>query len=204
MQPQPFKETLIKYIPEASIDYICDITANYKLSIKITNPRKSKLGDYRSPIKDNIHQITINNNLNKYAFLITLLHEIAHLLNWQKHKNKVSPHGKEWQNEFKKLLSDMVFFNIFPDDIKNALIICFFKKTNFSNSLCLPLDNALRNYSEIKFTRLIDVPNCNTFTLTNGQTFIKIEKLRKRFKCKDIKTGKLYLVNPLAKITHYE
>ena len=39
----------------------------------------------------------MNNNLNKYSFLITITHEIAHMMIWEKHQNKVDPHGEEWK-----------------------------------------------------------------------------------------------------------
>ena len=60
---------------------------------KVKKSRSSKYGDYRPPLKGSNHLITINYDMNKYAFLITLVHEIAHLTNWNKHKDKVKPHG---------------------------------------------------------------------------------------------------------------
>ena len=42
----------------------------------------------------NNHRISVNGNLNKYSFLITLIHELAHLLTFTQYKNRVDPHGR--------------------------------------------------------------------------------------------------------------
>ena len=38
------------------------------------------------------------------------------------------------------------------------------------------------------------------FFMSSNRIFIKGHKLRKRFKCKEIKTNRIYLFNPLANI----
>ena len=54
-------------------------------------------------------------------FLITLLHELAHLLTFEKWANKVSAHGKEWKAVFGQLLAQFIEHDIFPDDIKKSI-----------------------------------------------------------------------------------
>ena len=98
------KEILAKYIPAKSIEVIAQWIYHFNFKLKIKKSRTTKYGDYRPPMKNTNHQITINNDLNEYAFLITLIHEIAHLSNWEKHKSKVKPHGEEWKSEFKTLM----------------------------------------------------------------------------------------------------
>ncbi|HAD34265.1 MAG TPA: hypothetical protein DCF44_07170 [Chitinophagaceae bacterium] len=44
--------------------------------------------------------MSVNGNLNSYHFLITLLHEIAHMLVWEQFRNRVKPHGLEWKHVF--------------------------------------------------------------------------------------------------------
>jgi hypothetical protein len=41
--------------------------------------RQTRHGDYRKGVNGK-HEITVNSNLNKYKFLITLIHEISHLV----------------------------------------------------------------------------------------------------------------------------
>ena len=66
------------YIPQQSIAKISFWLNEYDCQLKIVKARKTKLGDYKF-IKGR-HFITINENLNQYSFLITLTHEIAHLI----------------------------------------------------------------------------------------------------------------------------
>ena len=62
-----------------------------------TSERNSRYGDYTAPRNGQNHLITVNHNLNKYAFLITLVHEVAHLVTYNNHRHRVSPHGGEWK-----------------------------------------------------------------------------------------------------------
>src|SRR3954471_22255295 len=88
---------LYKYIPEKAVPIIAEWIYVHDFKLRIKKTRTSKYGDYRPPHSGNNHQITINYDMNKYAFLITLVHEIAHLTNWNKYKDRVKPHGEEWK-----------------------------------------------------------------------------------------------------------
>ena len=90
-----------KFLPKESAQYCYDLWKKHGFEFKIKKSRKTKLGDYRFDPKIGKHIISVNNDLNQYSFLITYLHEVAHLLTFQKYKNKVAPHGEEWKNEFK-------------------------------------------------------------------------------------------------------
>ena len=104
------KTILYKYIPEKAVETIAQWIYKFDFKLKIKRSRQSKYGDYRPPMDDRNHTITINHDLNKYAFLITLVHEIAHLTNFNKNRNRVKPHGNEWKTEFKLLMN--VFFEM--------------------------------------------------------------------------------------------
>ena len=88
-------EYLSQFIPDPSAPLILEYLHHYKVHLTITRERKSVLGDYRHATHSNNHRISVNGNLNKYAFLITLLHELAHLLTFEKFGNRIPPHGKE-------------------------------------------------------------------------------------------------------------
>jgi SprT protein len=75
----------------------------FDFKLKITKERSTKLGDYTSPRDGLNHTITINHNLNQYSFFITLVHEIAHLHTFNKHRNTVAPHGQEWKQSFQSI-----------------------------------------------------------------------------------------------------
>ena len=69
---------LAAYVPEGSLEPVLEYLHRYKIHLTITKERNSILGDYRHAINQKNHRISVNGNLNKYAFLVTLLHEIAH------------------------------------------------------------------------------------------------------------------------------
>nr|WP_313791522.1 SprT-like domain-containing protein [Lacinutrix neustonica] len=48
--------------------------------------------------------MTINENLNHYKFLITLIHEIAHFEAYKAFGRYIKPHGLEWKRTFQKLM----------------------------------------------------------------------------------------------------
>src|SRR5579863_8574196 len=91
------KSILSKYIPESAVATIADWVYVYDFKLKIKRSRSTKYGDYRPPVKGQNHQITINHDLYKYAFLNTLVHEIAHLSAWKKYGDTIQSHGKEWK-----------------------------------------------------------------------------------------------------------
>ena len=99
---------LRKYLHEGSFDAVLHYLLLHKVQLTITRERATKLGDYRHAHMGRNHRISVNGNLNKYSFLITLLHELAHLFVFEKFKNMVAAHGVEWKNEFAAILSQFV------------------------------------------------------------------------------------------------
>ena len=93
-------DVLAQYMPLSAAPIISKWIDYFQCEFKISKNRATKLGDYRHPFKNNGHKISVNNNLNSYAFLVTTVHEFAHLLTWNEYKNKVKPHGNEWKNNF--------------------------------------------------------------------------------------------------------
>ena len=87
---------LKKYIPESTVPQIAFWIVEYDFKLKIKKERSTRLGDYTSPRNGSNHLITINHNLNQYSFLITLVHEIAHIVTFNVHKERVRPHSAEW------------------------------------------------------------------------------------------------------------
>ena len=90
------------FIPTNSISYVEDLLKLYQIEIKVKSERRTRHGDFRVLSNGNC-LITVNSNLNKYRFLITLIHEITHLYVFKLFKNKVKPHGLEWKNQFRIL-----------------------------------------------------------------------------------------------------
>src|SRR5690348_4560346 len=109
---------LQKFLPPHTFDAVLQYLQFYKVHLTIARERKSILGDYRHRTHHDNHRISVNGNLNKWSFLITLLHELAHLLTFEQFGNRVLAHGREWKIIYGKLLAQFLEHNIFPDDIK--------------------------------------------------------------------------------------
>ena len=192
---------LQNYLPPGTGDAVMTYLHQYKIHLTIAKERKSVLGDYRHRTNQANHRISVNGNLNKFSFLITLLHELAHLLTFEQHSNKVQAHGKEWKMIFGKLLQQFVQHKIFPVDIEKELLQSL---KNPAASSCGEdgLLRVLRKYdAKESHHRLVEELPANTlFRIKDGRVFQKGEKLRKRFKCKEIQTGKLYLFSPVYEV----
>src|SRR5574340_442110 len=104
---------LNSYLPEGSFDGVVEYIVHHKVHLTITRERTTVLGDYRNRHLDKNHRISVNGNLNKYSFLITLLHEIGHLVTYEKYGNKIPSHGAQWKNEFAKILAGFISKKIF-------------------------------------------------------------------------------------------
>lgn len=204
IQYQKNSEILKKYLPEQSVALIAEWIVKYDFKLKIKQERSTRLGDYTSPRNGMNHVITINHNLNKYAFLITLVHEISHLLTYNQHKNSVSPHGKEWKLNFQLLMQPFLTPDLFPLDVFSALRKYM---SNPAASSCSDVNllRTLKLYDEDTGTVFLEYLPKNAIFLYNGsRVFQKGEKIRKRFKCKEISSGAVYLFNPLAEVELFD
>ena len=98
---------------------VMDVIDRYPCHLKIVNKRSTKHGDFKRYVDGKV-QITINNDLNPYRFLLTLMHEFAHLVTFEEYK-RVKPHGLEWKNNFKLLMLPFLKPKIFPDELLSEL-----------------------------------------------------------------------------------
>ena len=192
---------LNSFLPPGTYHAVEEYLRVYKIHLTITRHRKSILGDYRHRTHFNNHRISVNGNLNKYSFLITLLHEIAHLLTFEKYGNRAVAHGAEWKTIYASLLKQFVESKIFPADIEIEL---FASLKNPAASSCAEDDliRILRRYDGNRngFKLVEEIPVNSLFKLGDGKVFKKGEKQRKRFKCVEVRTGKIYLFSPVYEV----
>lgn len=191
---------LIKnYIPEASINYVSELLNREHLIIKIKSERKTRHGDYRK-MPNGRHQITINSNLNTYRFLITLIHEIAHLDAFKLYGNVIKPHGVEWKKTFQHLMLPLLNPNVFPDQLL-PLLANHFKNPKASSDTDHALAYALKQFDAPNDKLYVfELAIGDIFKLDNNRVFKKGKKRTKRIECEELKTGKLYLFNPNAEV----
>ena len=198
---QDYSATLRKFMPEAAAPIISRWINDTGCLFKISNSRSTKLGDYRAPFRTDGHRISVNHDLNPYSFLITTIHEFAHLQTWQQHKHAVKPHGKEWKTNFQNLMDPFLKLQIFPAEIARA-IAQYLENPAASSCTDLHLFRTLKKFdkhSDQVFTVEM-LPDKSHFKLQNGRVFQKQEKVRKRYKCLELTSNKLYLFHPIAEI----
>lgn len=195
------EEGFAKFIPDAFVSYVVDLFLRSRVKFKIVSGRKTKLGDYRPGSNGEKDQITVNGDLNKYAFLITTLHEFAHLLTFKKFRNSVLPHGEEWKREFRVLLLPIIDSDQLPEDIRKALIN-YLINTKASSCSDHGLQRILMAYDTPKdgLELLERLPKNSTFIL-DGRRFLKGDLRRKRYLCQELDTNKTFLVNALVRVT---
>ncbi len=196
---EKYKAILKKYLPEQSVDLIYEWLQQYNIHLKVSRTRSSKLGDYRPPQNGKGHQVTVNHDLNRFAFLVTLVHEIAHMLVWEKHGNRVRAHGREWKDVYRQIMVPFFEEELFPEDIRLALEN-YLNKSYASSGSDLNLSRILQKYDSEPGLTLEAIEDGSVFRLPNGKTFKKGALIRKRYRCIRLDNKRVYLVNPLVKV----
>ena len=193
-------EVLSKYLPEHAVVSVFELIKSNSVHLKIVNERQTRHGDYRKAINGK-HEITVNANLNKYRFLITLVHEIAHLAAFEKYGRMIKPHGNEWKLTFQRLMVPFIRPEIFPHSVL-PLVANHFRNPTASSDTDARLAYALKQFDERKPDILFihELPTGSLFRIKNGKIFRKNGLRVKRYECLEIKTGKLYLFNANAEV----
>ena len=175
------QQTLAKYLPELAVSPCFELIKNSQVHLKIVNERVTRHGDYRRG-KDGKHQITVNASLNKYRFLITLIHEIAHLMAFEKYGRNIKPHGVEWKKTFQFLMLPFIRPEVFPSQLL-PLLANHFKNPKASSSTDARLSIALKQFDEQQSEKsyVYELPIGCVFRIYNGKLFKKGNKRTKRY-----------------------
>ena len=192
-------EILSKYIPQVAVKPVFDLIVQHHVHLKIVNERQTRHGDYRRE-PNGKHSITVNASLNQYRFLITLIHEIAHLVAFEKFGRNIKPHGQEWKYTFQQLMLPYIRPEIFPS-LLLPLLARHFKNPSASSDTDATLSLALKQFDPQNDNHYIfEIPFGAIFRIKNGKVFKKIAQRTKRFECLEISTSKIYLFNPNAEV----
>ena len=193
-------DVLLKYLPEHAVTPCFELIKMNRVHLKIVNERQTRHGDYRKGISGK-HEITVNANLNKYRFLITLIHEIAHLVAFEKYGRNIKPHGEEWKLTFQRLMVPFIRPEIFPHSVL-PLIANHFKNPTASSDTDARLAFALKQFDERKpdVHYIHEVPSGSFFRIKNGRVFQKKGLRVKRYECLEVQTGRLFLFNANAEV----
>lgn len=192
-------EILEKYLPSHAVVPVFKMIEDNRIHLKIVNERVTRHGDYRKG-PDGVHQITVNANLNKFRFLITLVHEISHLIAFERFSRNIKPHGDQWKFTFQQLMLPFINPEIFPTQLL-PLIARHFKNPKASSDTDAQLSVALKKFDPATDKNYVfELPAGGFFRIYNGKVFKKGQKLRKRYQCLEVATGKIYLFQPNAQV----
>lgn len=195
------KEILARYLPERTVKTVYNWVIRYKIHLKITRSRNTKLGDYRPPAPDRpYHRISVNHDLNPYAFFITFVHELAHLLTYKQYGRRVKAHGHEWKNNYRRLLEPFLETNIFPENLR-PVVFQHLQNIKASSHADAELTRTLMLFDENQPQTFVEnLRPGDRFVFQGYREFEVITKLRKRYKCMELATQRVFLFQPLTPV----
>lgn len=194
------QQILYKYLPEKAVEPCFELIKNYGIHLKIVNERQTRHGDYQL-LPNGQHKITVNANLNKYRFLMTLIHEIAHLVTFLKYGKYVKPHGQEWKHTFTCLMLPLLRPEVFPPSLL-PLLAKHFKNPSASSDIDVALSLAMQTYDNTLKTKqfVFELPYGSFFRTDDGKIFRKGNQKIKRYECVEVYSKKKYVVQPHAMV----
>jgi SprT protein len=197
MSATQIKIVLGRYLPSNTLDYCVQLWVQHPFHFTVTKKRSSRYGDYTFNSLKKEHTITVNGDLNPYAFLITYLHEYAHLLTSIEYGPHVSSHGQEWKTTFRNVMQAMLQQGLLPDELRTVLLK-HMKNPKASSSGDTHLVLALRKYDKNNFAIPLMMVNKGSSFSFNERIYQFMEKRRTRVLCKEQSEGKLYLIHKAA------
>lgn len=195
------ENSLKPFLPEGTAPLYCMQIAGIRgINFKLTRERLSKHGDYRSHVHPWRHQISINITLPPFHFLVTLLHETAHLMVHEHYKDHGEPHGPRWSRAFSGIIVPYMQPGVLPQKLAHALHnhVANGYATTTGDPLLLAIFRELDG-TALSVITLETIPTGSIFAL-KGQLFRKGEKLRTFFKCHSLTHGKDYRVRATAEV----
>lgn len=197
-------KVLLKYIPSEALPLIQYWYNELNFHLRITKTRKTKFGDFRPAFNGKPNRISVNGDLNQYHFLITLVHEIAHVACWEKYNSKVNPHGREWKGIYSNMLREIKEVVPLPTDIKLALKE-HLKLPKASSCSDPELFKILKKYNpESDHIFLDSLDEGKSFIFQNDRVFRKGKKRRTRIECLELSSGKTYLISGHAEVLQFD
>jgi hypothetical protein len=187
------------YIPLSAQSYCKTLRGQYDFKFILKRSRLTKLGDFRVNRASGEYSVSVNRDLNPYQFLLTFIHELAHLKVAEDHPRSAKSHGHEWKNAFKELLQPVLTENVFPEPLFSVL-----KKHMLNPKAAAGSDpklwNALKEFDYEK-------ESCQLNSLEDGSSFVfrkkhftRVKKRRTRILCKEVASRRLYLIPGIADV----
>ncbi len=186
------------YIPKEAHNYVQFLIEQHAFDLKIVAQRESKHGDFRK-LPNGKFQITVNNNLNPFQFLLTLVHEIAHHITYQKF-GRVQPHGKQWKIIFQHIMLPLLKPTVFPTEVL-PFLAHYLKNPRASTDSDVHLSLALKKHSKESGKNFIFEVPLGAFFQFKKSMYRQGVKRRTRYECTNTKNNKVYLFNQNTEVT---
>lgn len=189
------ENTFRLHVPTEAVAYCATLQEIYGFSLRISRPRRSKWGDYRyQKIGSDVHHtISVNEDLDPYAFLITYLHEVAHLRAFQQHGFKILPHGAAWKQCFRQLLVPVLSAAVFPTEVLTALHH-YAHNPRASTGADALLTQALQQYRSPSDQVPLHCLIAGTRFRFRERIYVKQKVRRTRSLCEEVRTHRQYLI----------
>lgn len=196
------QEILAKHLPEKALELFIAYINEHPINLKITNTRSTKLGDFKAPFRGQPARISVNGDLNPYSFLITLVHEVAHWVIWERHKNfrNIKPHGKEWKAEYKILMEPYFANSILPEPLL-SVYRRHMVNPKASSSSDIHLMKELKKFDTSANHPILGDLNIGAEFQFRGVYFQVMKKNRTRFLCQEKRSKRNFLIHSMAEVT---
>ncbi len=193
MDFKKIENILVQHIPISAVSYCASLWQQMPFDFKLRKSRLSKVGDFTCR-QGRIPQITVNRDLHPYLFLMTYVHEVAHLRVHHVHGLRAEAHGGQWKGIFQELMSPLLSIEFFPEPLLTGVKkhMTAPKASSFSDAA---LTQLFRNADsrEAQSVLLSHLPEGSIFNL-HGRWFKKGKLRRTRVLCSEVKTRRQYLV----------
>ena len=125
------------------------------------------------------------------------------MLAYEKFGARIPAHGRQWKNEYSKLLTAFIANKIFPGDVERELLATI---ENPAASSCAEksLLRVLRKYDDYKpgHYLLEDLLDGSFFKTKNGTLFLRMYVKRVRILCREMNTDRLFLFSPVTEVKY--
>lgn len=193
MDLKKIEEILTLHVPTSAVEYCAHLWSEHPFDFKLRKSRQSKVGDFTCKT-GNVPQITVNKDLNRYLFLMTFIHEVAHHRVHQQYGHRAEAHGREWKKSFQELMAPVLSLEYFPEPLLSGIKkhMAAPKASSFADSELTHLFRSVDSHGQ-EVILLSHLPEGSIFHL-QGKWFKKGKLRRTRVLCREVKSKRQYLV----------
>lgn len=189
---------LAQKVPAYGLPIVGRLVRAYDFRFRFAKPRRSKLGDFTRSAQGAV-TLTVNVDLSAELFLVTFLHEVAHLEATLGRTRRELPHGRRWQGCFGALLKELCrdAEGQMAQPLRDALLAHSAAPSATLHAdvrlaaLLLPAGKEA-SQSSVEGGSIVETLVAGTPFAYRGRSFLLAGKLSKRHYATELKSGRLY------------